>query len=164
MSTRNRGPSARAFDLDAHLFFWVTQVQAMRDTQLAAALEPHGLRVPAWRTLASLRAREGCTMNELVELTALERSTLSRTVDRMVADGLVARSADIHDLRMVRLALTSAGHHLFEAVAPRVDALNRAAVAGLPEGMEGVLRWALRQVRTNLESTTTPAARPHAAT
>ena len=149
---RRRDKSTASFDLDGHLFFWVTQVQALRDVQVADALEPHGLRVPAWRTLASLRARDRCTMNELAELTALERSTLSRTVDRMVADDLVVRLADARDLRIVRLALTPAGRRIFDEIAPRIDALNRAAVAGLPEGMEGVLRWALQQVRANLDN------------
>ena len=154
-----REASIASFDLDSHLFFWVTQVQALRDLQLAGALEPHGLRVPAWRTLASLRARDRCTMNELAELTALERSTLSRTVDRMVEDDLVVRLADERDLRVVRLALAPRGQRLFDAIAPRIDALNRAAVSGLPEGMEGVLRWALRQVRANLHNPGTPTAR-----
>jgi len=144
--------STATFDLEGHLFFWVTQVQARRDLQLAAALEPYGLRVPAWRTLASLRARERCTMNELAELTALERSTLSRTVDRMVEDDLVVRLADDRDLRVVRLALSAAGRRRFDEIAPHIDALNRAAVAGLPDGMEDVLRWALRQVRANLDN------------
>jgi len=158
MPPRRESPTA-SFDLDGHLFFWVTQVQARRDLQVAVALEPHGLRVPAWRTLASLRARDRCTMNELAELTALERSTLSRTVDRMVDDGLVVRMADERDLRIVRLGLAPAGRRLFDEIAPRIDALNRAAVAGLPEGMEGVLRWALQQVRANLDNPVTPAAR-----
>ncbi len=153
---RQRDTSTASFDLDGHLFFWVTQVQALRDLQVAEALEAHGLRVPAWRTLASLRARDRCTMNELAELTALERSTLSRTVDRMVDDDLVVRLADERDLRIVRLALTPPGRRLFDEIAPRIDALNRAAVAGLPEGMEGVLRWALQQVRANLAN---PASR-----
>lgn len=160
---RRRDTSTDSFDLDGHLFFWVTQVQALRDLQVAEALEPHGLRVPAWRTLASLRARDRCTMNELAELTALERSTLSRTVDRMVADDLVVRLADERDLRIVRLALASRGERLFDEIAPRIDALNRAAVAGLPEGMEGVLRWALRQVRANLHPPGIEAARRPAA-
>jgi len=156
---RPRDASAASFDLDSHLFFWVTQVQARRDLQVAGALEPYGLRVPAWRTLAALRARDRCTMNELAELTALERSTLSRTVDRMVDDDLVLRLADARDLRIVRLGLSPSGRRLFDEIAPRIEALNRAAVAGLPEGMEGVLRWSLRQVRANLDSPGPPAAR-----
>ena len=160
---RPRDPSTASFDLEGHLFFWVTQVQARRDLQVAQALEPHGLRVPAWRTLASLRARDRCTMNELAELTALERSTLSRTVDRMVEDDLVVRLADERDLRIVRLALSPAGRRLFDQIAPRIEALNRAAVAGLPEGMEGVLRWALEQVRANLDNPGPAAARRPAA-
>jgi DNA-binding MarR family transcriptional regulator len=157
---RQRDPSTASFDLDGHLFFWVTQVEARRDLQVAEALAPHGLRVPAWRTLASLRARERCTMNELAELTALERSTLSRTVDRMVEEDLVVRLADDRDLRVVRLALSAAGRRRFDEIAPHIDALNRAAVAGLPDGMEGVLRWALRQVRANLDNVGAGNGRP----
>jgi DNA-binding MarR family transcriptional regulator len=150
--------AAPSFDLDAHLFFWLTQVLGRRDRQLVAALKSHRLRVPEWRILASLAGRHGASMNELAELANIDRTTLSRTVDRMARAGWVARLADAEDMRVTRLALTASGRALFARVLPQVEALNRGAVEGLPPGAVEMVRWALREMCGNLDRAMNTAA------
>jgi DNA-binding MarR family transcriptional regulator len=155
---------AAAFDLDGHLFFWLTQVLGRRDRQLVAALKGHRLRVPEWRVLASLAGRQGSSMNELADLATIDRTTLSRTVDRMAKAGWVARLSDAEDMRVTRLALTAAGRTLFARVLPAVEELNRAALDGLPPGAVELVRWSLAQMCANLDrSLPSAAARPRAA-
>ncbi len=101
------------FDLEHHPFFWMTQVIAARDNALAAELKDAGLRAPEWRVLASLCARKRLSMKELSDLSSIDRTTLSRTVDRMEENGLLARLADSEDARVTRLSLTAAGEKLF---------------------------------------------------
>jgi DNA-binding MarR family transcriptional regulator len=143
---------APAFDLDTHLFYWMTRVVALRDRQIAVALKQFSLRVPEWRVLATLSSRHGAAMSELAEHTAIDRTTLSRTVDRMVRAGWLARIADTQDMRVTRLVLSARGERLFAAVLPVVDELNRSALKGLPEGVPSLVRWALAAMRDNLES------------
>jgi DNA-binding MarR family transcriptional regulator len=150
-----------AFDLDRHLFFWLTQVTAARDLQLASALKAFGLRVPEWRALAALYARQRCTMSELAELAAIDRTTLTRTVDRMEQAGWLARLADGADMRVTRLSLTAAGERLFGRIWPLVEKLNQAAIAGLPAAAVDKLRDALARIKRNLEDE--PAASRRAA-
>jgi DNA-binding MarR family transcriptional regulator len=150
-----------AFELDRHLFFWLTQVTAARDLQLGSALKPFGLRVPEWRALAALHARRRCTMTELADLAAIDRTTLTRTVDRMQDAGWLARLDDGDDMRVTRLALTAAGERLFGKVWPVVARLNEAAIAGLPAGAADRLRNALMQMKANLDQE--PAASRRAA-
>lgn len=145
-------PAAPTFALDDHLFFWITQVLDRRDRHLAAALKSYGLRAPEWRALASLHARHRLSMSELADLTSIERTTLSRTVDRMVRKGWVVRLSDISDARVTRLAPTAAGERLFQRIWPDVHGLNEAAVAGMPEPLVGTVRWALEQMRRNLDA------------
>ena len=83
-----------AFDLDSHVFFWLTQVMGARDRRLNAELKAFGLRVPEWRALAAIYSRKSCMMSELAELASIDRTTLTRTVDRMQESGWLARSAD----------------------------------------------------------------------
>ncbi len=148
------------FALEEHLFFWFTQVLDRRDQHLAAALKPYSLRAPEWRALASLHARHRLSMSELADLTSIERTTLSRTVDRMVRKGWVMRLSDAADMRVTRLAPTAAGEKLFARIWPDVQRLNEAAVAGLPAPMVPMLRWALQEMRRSLdESLTRPSAR-----
>jgi DNA-binding MarR family transcriptional regulator len=153
-----------AFDLDQHLFFWFTQVLDRRDRHLAAALKPYSLRAPEWRALASLHSRHALSMSELADLTSIERTTLSRTVERMVRKGWVVRLSDTADMRVTRLAPTSTGEKLFARIWPAVQRLNDAAVAGLPAPVTDMLKWALQQMRRSLdESLSAPPAKRRAA-
>lgn len=138
------------FDLEHHPFFWMTQAIAARDAALAGELREHGLRVPEWRVLASLYARKRLAMRELADLSSIDRTTLTRTVDRMQETGLVTRLADSRDLRVTRLALTAAGERLFASIWPTMERLNRAAVEGLPRGAVELLAWTLGRMKENL--------------
>lgn len=139
------------FDLDSHPFFWLTQVISARDRALAIELKPHGLRVQEWRVLASLYARKRLSMKELADLSSIDRTTLTRTVDRLQNMGKVTRLSDSKDLRVTRLALTAAGERLFALMLPAADRLNRAAVEGLPKGAVEMLCWMLARMKTNLD-------------
>ena len=141
----------RMFDLEHHPFFWMTQAIAARDAALNGELRGAGLRVPEWRVLASLRARKRLSMRELSDLSSIDRTTLSRTVDRMHKTGWVARLADSEDLRVTRLTLTSAGVRLFDRIWPAVERLNQAAIAGLPAGAVDMLSWSLQKMKSNLD-------------
>jgi len=100
-----RGHDDRRFDLERHFFFWVTQVMGSRDRHLGRALRELGLKVPEWRVLAALQARRGCSMRDLAELTTIDRTTLSRTIDRMAAAGSINRLQDVADARVTRVVL-----------------------------------------------------------
>lgn len=139
------------FDLDRHPFFWLTQAISARDRELAQGLRGHALRVPEWRALAALYAREKCTMSELAELATIDRTTLTRTVDRMEEAGWLSRLPDAVDLRVTRLALTAAGRRMFERVWPEVEQLNALALAGLSAAEIQTLRRILERMRANLD-------------
>ena len=139
------------FELEGHPFFWMTQVISARDSALVEELKGAGLRVPEWRVLASLCARKRLSMKELSDLSSIDRTTLTRTVDRMQENGLLARLADSEDARVTRLSLTAAGEKLFARIWPAVDRLNRAAVEGLPAGAAEMLRWTLERMKHNLD-------------
>ncbi len=139
------------FALDRHPFFWLTQVIGARDRELAQGLRGYGLRVPEWRALAALYSTQGCTMSALAELATIDRTTLTRTVDRMQEAGWLARRADGADLRVTRLALTAAGRRMFERVWPDVQRLNDLALEGLSAAQIEALRKTLGRMRANLE-------------
>jgi DNA-binding MarR family transcriptional regulator len=141
-----------AFDLDSHVFYWLTQVIGARDRELTQGLRDLGLRVPEWRALAALYARQGCTMSDLADLATIDRTTLTRTVDRMQDAGWLARKADSDDMRVTRLELTASGRRLFERVWPTVQRLNELALAGVPKSDIELLHKTLERMRSNLEA------------
>ena len=144
-------PAPASFELDQHAFFWLTQVIGSRDRRLTQALRDFGLRVPEWRVLASLCARRRCSMSELADLATIDRTTLTRTVDRMEHAGWVTRLADTSDLRVTRLAPTAGGERLFARIWPAVERLNRVAVDGLPASAVDALRDTLARMKANLD-------------
>jgi DNA-binding MarR family transcriptional regulator len=154
-------PRSAPFDLEQHAFFWLTQVIGSRDRRLTQELRQFGLRVPEWRVLASLCARRRCSMSELADLATIDRTTLTRTVDRLEKAGWVARLNDASDLRITRLAPTASGERLFQRIWPTVERLNRVAIEGLPAGAIDKLRWTLERMKDNLDQQ--PAADERAA-
>jgi DNA-binding MarR family transcriptional regulator len=141
-----------AFDLDRHVFFWLTQVIGARDRELAQGLRDFGLRVPEWRALAALYSKKHSTMSELADLASIDRTTLTRTVDRMQGAGWIERLADEEDMRITRLALTASGRKMFERIWPEVQRLNGLALDGLSKAEIDSLMKTLERMRANLEN------------
>jgi DNA-binding MarR family transcriptional regulator len=75
----------------------------------AEELRGRGTSLPAWRVLAALRASPGLTVTALAEACLLQQPTMTKLLDRMTRDGLVARAPDARDRRVVRVALTPDG-------------------------------------------------------
>ena len=70
---------------------------------------PDALDLGQVDALDLLAERDGCRMNELAEALRVDASTATRAVDRLVGDGLAARTAASDDRRAVVVSLTPAG-------------------------------------------------------
>ena len=105
MATRLRSDELRAWQALLHAHHHVTRVL---DTELR---REHALSLDAYDVLLRLARAEGqeLTMSELAERVLVPPSTLTRRVDRLVADGLVERSRPAHDSRVVLARLTPKG-------------------------------------------------------
>lgn len=73
--------------------------------------EEHGVTLADYDVLVRLAKAPGrrLRMTELAQRVMLPPSSLTRAVDRLVKDGLVARERSSHDNRVVHAALTDAG-------------------------------------------------------
>jgi DNA-binding MarR family transcriptional regulator len=108
----------------------------------AEELRKRGTSLPVWRVLAALHASPGLTVTALAAACLLQQPTMTKLLDRMARDGLVARAPDARDRRVVRVALTPRG----EAKAAELVAAAGRYEAGLlarhpgAEGIRAVLR------------------------
>jgi DNA-binding MarR family transcriptional regulator len=82
-----------------------------------------GLRIPEWRVIAVVAERGEATQAELVQLTAMDKMTVSRAATALVERGLLARSP-ASDRRTLALRLTTAGEDLHAEVAPLALAIE----------------------------------------
>lgn len=72
------------------------------------------IKVSYLPVLRYIRELKTPTMGKLGEATGVPVSTLTRVVDKLVEQGLVAREGDFSDRRVVRVGLTSQGAQIVE--------------------------------------------------
>jgi len=81
-----------------------------------------GLTMTQLRVLFILRGEDGASARALAERLNVTPSTLTRIVDRLVGQGLVRRTVDEEDRRLVRHCLTDAGASTVALTLGSIDA------------------------------------------
>ena len=136
MSQPPATPSGSRF-IDDYLLYLLARASHVISAEFHEQLRRRGIGVPVWRVLASLVGSGGETVTGLAETCLLQQPTMTKLLDRMVRDGLVKRTQDTRDRRVVRVALTTRGevvaadlvqvakHHEAEVLArhPEAEAL-----------------------------------------
>jgi len=133
-------------DLTTYLFHLFAVVGRHREARLEAELKPIGLNLARHRALSVISTLEPCTMSELAEFTAVDRTTLTRTVDQLVDGGLVRRTTPREDRRQVVLTLTEQGRRACRRSLRAIFGVNRHILDGLAEGDRRQVARALEAV------------------
>jgi DNA-binding MarR family transcriptional regulator len=97
----------------------------------AQALAPLGLTPPSLRVLAFIAADQPLTQTQLGRRTGMDRTTITRFVDRLEALGLAQRQTDAADRRAHALTLTPAGGRALAAAEAAAAAQEDALLAPL---------------------------------
>jgi DNA-binding MarR family transcriptional regulator len=79
------------------------------DRKIGKRLKSMGMQIETWRVLHTLRTDDTHSMGALAEVVLMNPPSLTKLVDRMVADGLVQRQLVAEDQRHIRLMLTDLG-------------------------------------------------------
>lgn len=139
------------FALERFVPYLMTQIYHRLNKSFSRALRPLHLNPAQWRVLANLSARDGRTFTELLQHTALDQPTLSRTVARLVRKGFIARKRKPVDGRAVELQLTSAGRRMFTRALPVGRHQHQMTVRGVARSdqqqLARVLAYMLANVR-----------------
>ena len=104
----------------------IAKVGWLLDAQRKATAPPASPPVEQWRILGLLHERGGRSMSDLAQLAFLELPTMSKMIDRMVADALVYRSPDASDRRRVLIFLSDRGRECLDVLLPAIRAQDRA--------------------------------------
>ena len=94
----------------------------------------HMLPPAVERTLAALNLNDGLSSGELCEALGVRPSSLSELIDRMEKHGLVQRSIDEQDKRIVRITLTEKGSEIAAKIAERVSSRKTEVEACFEDG------------------------------
>ncbi|WP_062785838.1 MarR family winged helix-turn-helix transcriptional regulator [Novosphingobium capsulatum] len=111
----------RPEDLEANLGYAINRLANLGQAAQARRLAASGLSLVLVRTLSVLHIEDGLTINEIAARTFADQSTASRTVEAMVAAGLVDRRTPPGDQRRREIVLTPAGRAALVAAWPRME-------------------------------------------
>lgn len=83
-------------------------------------------------TIVEIGRAGGVTVNNLSQVLGLDKSTVSRSVDKLVTDGIIERHHNADDRRYVTLRLTQEGTLVYEAIEKRMKDYFKEVVSRLP--------------------------------
>ncbi len=142
-------------DLEAQLCFALYSATLALGKAYAPILAGLRLTYPQYLAMLVLWQEDGLTVRALGEQLHLNSGTLTPMLKRMEQAGLVRRTRDKQDERLVRTELTEAGRGL------RTRALHVpckvAEIMGLPVERLMQIKGDLQEIRQSLETATTDA-------
>lgn len=119
---------------------------------MALVLSAYGCSPLTWRVLSILADRDGHTIQELAEVSVIERSNLSRIVDSMEKDGLLTRGGHPEDKRQTQVFITNKGRGLFSRSLPDVLKYYAIFLTGISPAEMTVLMSVLKKIKRNVRS------------
>ncbi len=121
---------------------------SMITARIARFLSPmwhdrYGLSVESWRILAVIGRYEPISAKEVATRSSSDAYHISRSVERLVRNGLVARNVDRKDRRRIRLQLTPAGRSAHTTIVRALTNVESELLVGLAPKERDLLTKAL---------------------
>ena len=112
--------------LDAFIPFRLSVTSNMVSETIASTDQAlFALTIPEWRLIAVIAENAGTTQQQVGRRTGMDKVTVSRAALALVERGLIERRPHASDRRSQLLHLTTSGHDLYAAVAPKALELER---------------------------------------
>lgn len=136
--------------VDSYLLYLLARASEQASRQFHVQVKKHGLKVPEWRVLAAI-ADHPLKVGALAKITLYQQPTLTKVVHRMVADGLVDKSRDKDDGRIVRVQITNKGRIVFDKLRSAALGHENQVLTQYTEQESAHLKGLLKQLiaRTN---------------
>lgn len=106
----------RKYPVQSYISYSLATAHRKVHSSLTRRLKQFGVQVEAWRVMEILEGDDSLTMGDLAELVLMNPPTLTKLVDRMVADGLVHRRIATADHRKINLDITALGRKRIDQV------------------------------------------------
>jgi len=133
--------------IDTYFLYLLARASHLISASFHDQLRRRGVQVPVWRVLASLvGSTHGETVTGLADVCLLRQPTMTKLLDRMVRDGLVRRSADDRDRRVVRVMLTERGEQMAAELIETALAYERDMFSRYPEADAKAMKALLRGI------------------
>lgn len=104
-------------NLEDHIGYWLRCLSNFVSQSFADKLEKRSVTVAQWVVLRTLYDKEHMTLNELAQKVGIDKSAMSRMIERLVDHGRVKREGAEADKRFLRLSLTKEARGLVPELA-----------------------------------------------
>lgn len=92
-----------------------------------------GVTISQCHAIVEVGRAEEISLNELAELLTLDKSTMSRTINKLVEDGLVVRELHPEDRRYITIKLTDEGVNVFKNIEGSMKEYYKSVFMSIPE-------------------------------
>lgn len=98
-----------------------------------------GISFAQCHTIVEIGRIGNSSLNDLSDLMELDKSTMSRTINNLVADGYVLREPDADDRRYLKIRLTEKGQKIYEVIEDTMNLWFNQIYNSIPEAKRGSL-------------------------
>jgi DNA-binding MarR family transcriptional regulator len=127
-------------------------------TSLAARLLAHGFYAGQDQIMLSLSGEDGQTPGQLALRLGVRPPTITKTINRLQAQGFLEKRASEDDARQAHIYLTDPGRDAIRAIEKSVRKTEKQALKGLDKKDQKTLSKLLVKIEHNLNGTLQPVA------
>jgi DNA-binding MarR family transcriptional regulator len=139
--------------LDTYLPYRLSMASNKVSARIAKAYQTRfGLSIPQWRTLVVLNEGSALSQKELIERTAMDKVTISRTVGSLAGRGLLVKTNGPNDRRIDILTLSEAGRAIVMEVTPLALQFEASLIASIGQDQVSHLDDMLRKLEACAEA------------
>ena len=147
---RGTEPSLGEIGLSSFVPYLMNRIASCWNMEIQDSLRKQNLNTVRMRALAVLTIKNGLSIKELIHLTVIEQSTLSRALDAMEKSALIERVESQEDRRVRTIYITDKGRDAFMSVWPDMFREYEGMFAGIDEAERAALIQTLHKILKNL--------------
>jgi MarR family transcriptional regulator, transcriptional regulator for hemolysin len=137
---------------DEYIGVVISDVARLLRTEFDRRVRRLGITRAQWLVLTRLHRHPGASLSELAERMEVEKATAGRMIDRLVANGWVARRTQRDDRRVKRVYLTPEAERVHKRIWRVAESTVEDALAGLSAQESKQLMALLQRVKKTLVS------------
>jgi len=120
----------KGFNLDSWIVYRLWRISQEAGFELETWYrKAFGLSAAEWHSLAMLANHAPLAAIELARMLDINQVQMTRTLSKLLSEGLVYRNTDPLDRRRVVLGLTRKGQGLYDKIAPKAAAIEEKMLA-----------------------------------
>lgn len=133
-------------NLEDHFGYWLRTLSNFVHHSFAERLEKYDVSVAQWVVLRTLYDTKELSLNEAADMIGVDKSSLSRMVERLVQRQLVHRIGCVKDRRSVMLSLSDAARELVPLLAKEADQNDKEFFNSLGKNEQKLLLQTIHQL------------------